>query len=517
MRGAWVLAAIAGVLGGWACGGDAFTCSSDAQCEGGPTGGSCVEGYCAFPSDVCSSGLQYGDHAGGASGTCVPPSVADSGSGDSSDGPSEATSLGPGVTSLDDGPPGTSAGSSEGPSAGDVEFRDDALEGEFEAGTMQGVEWTGDRLTLDANSSQGTFTSRVFDAGATVSWQTVQWQPDGPYGKPLPDGGAAELGYVEGGIDMATNVLLMHFEGDGAAPWSDGTPVLDSSGAGSDGEVVSQGPSIPLVPGIFGTAIDDQWETRISIPTAQAPELAFGTDDLTWALWVRMSSACGSNHVYMGVDDSDAGFDVFPHLWLGCTTDQWGECLGDVTAPRAAGTFRSVHDDPGDGDSFCGQSRIDGDVWHHLAVVKEGHQNATIRLYVNGQLEDERNADFAQPIEYPHDPDFTIGAFSRGTYAAVGVLDEAAVWRRALGAEEVAGVYRRGVTSLHVLVRVCQDAACADDPPWSLSLADPPQVLAAGSELSLEGLEMGRYVQYRLDLAGDRPALRSVVIRGVVP
>lgn len=509
-----MLAAIAGVLAGWACGGDAFTCSSDAQCEGGPTDGTCVEGYCAFPSEVCSSGLQYGEHAGDASGTCVAAGGASSEAGDASASLGESTSAGP--TSLDDAPPATTVDGSEGPPAGEVELRDDALADEFGAGTMEGVEWAGDRLTLAANVSQGTFTSRVLDAGAPVRWQTAQWQPDGPYGKPLPDGGAAEVGYLEGGADMTANVLLLHFEGEGAAEWSDGTPVLDASGVGSDGEVVSPGPSIPLVPGIFGTAIDDQWETRISIPTAQAPELAFGTDDLTWALWVRMDSTCGNNHVYMGVDDTEAGFDVYPHLWLGCTTDP-GDCGGEITAPRAAGTFRSAHD-AGDGASFCGQSPIDGDVWHHLAVVKEGYQAATLRLYVDGQLEDERNAEFVQPLEYPHDPDFTIGAFSRGTYAAVGVFDEAAVWRRALGPEEVAGVYQRGVTSLHVLVRVCQQAACADDPPWAVSLADPPQVLAAGSELALEGLEPGRYVQYRLELAGPSvaPALRSVVIRGVV-
>jgi hypothetical protein len=503
-------------LVGWACSADAFTCSDDAQCEGGPAGGTCVEGFCAFPSDVCSSGLQYGEHAGSASGTCVPEGGSDGGSTDTEGSGPPPPTTGPSATSLDDGPLDTSASGSEGPAPGEIELRDDELRGEFGAGTMDGVAWTGDRLTLAPEKSDGTFTSRVFDAGAPVAWQTVQWQPDGPYGKPLPDGGAAEVGYLEGGVDMAGNVLLMHFEDEGQAQWGDGTPVLDASGAGSDGEVVAQGRAIPLVEGVFGTAIDDQWETRISIPTAEAPELAFGTDDFTWALWVRMASSCSNNQVYMGVDDTDAAADLYPHLWLGCTTEDWVECTGMVNAPRAAGTFLSIHDDPDDGASVCGEQRIDGNEWHHLAVVKEGHEQAALSLYVDGVLEGEADATFAQPIEYPHDPAFTIGAFSRGTYSAVGVFDEVVVWRRAFSPGEVAAVYQRGVTSLVVAVRVCSEAECADDPPWGPRLSDPVIANGPGLEIPLVELPVGRYVQYQLELGGEMPALREVVVRGIV-
>jgi Concanavalin A-like lectin/glucanases superfamily len=516
VRGRWPLGSAAGLLASgaleWvaACGADAFTCGDDQACQGGAAGGTCVEGYCAFPSDVCSSGLQWGDHAGAASGTCVPVGGSDTGEANTSPpDPSEATLSG--TTSLDSGPLDETAG----PSATDVEFRDDALRGEFGAGTMRGVGWTGDRLALAVDASQGTFTSRVFDGGETVTWQTVQWQPDAPYGKPLPNDGAAEVGYLEGGVDMAANVLLMHFEGEGS--WDDGTEVLDASGMASHGHVVSSGPAIPLVPGIFGTAIDDQWENHISIPTATAPALAFGVDDFTWALWVRMDSACTTNHVYMGVDDTESGFDIYPHLWLGCTNDGWLECPGLVTAPRAGGVLRSAHEFPEDGGFYCSQTAIDGDAWHHVAVVKAGHQASTLSIYVDGELEGTSPASFFQPIEYPNEPDFTIGAFSRDTYRAVGVFDEAAVWRRALAAEEVAAIYRRGATSLRVAVRVCQAAECADDPPWGPLVADPPHATAPGLEIPLVGQPVGRYAQYRLELAGDdvAPALRSVVVRGV--
>jgi len=516
VRGGWALGSIAGLLAGWACSVDAFTCSDDAQCEGGPAGGTCVEGYCAFPSEVCSSGLQWGDHAGSASGTCVPVGGSETGPPDPSEGSGPPMTTSQGVTSLDDGPLDTAADSSEGPPSNGVEFRDDELPGEFEAGTMEGVKWTGDRLTLVDESVPGSFVSRVFDAGATVSWQTVQWAPDGPYGKPLPNDGGIETGYLEGNVSMADNVLLLHFEGEGELQWLDGRPVLDASGAGSDGEVLAEGKAIPLVPGVFGTAIDDQYYTRISIPTAEAPMLAFGEDDFSFALWVRMDTGCGNNQVYMGVDDTDASTDFYPHIWLGCSNDDWLDCDGVITGPRAGWMVKSVHDDQDDGGHVCSVSSINGKVWHHLAAVKEGHENGTLYIYVDGELETVSPASFAAPMEYPDEPDFTIGAFSQGYDPAVGVFDEAAVWRRALGAEEVAAVYRRGVTSLSIAVRVCSEAECADEPPWGPTLVDPMQAMSPGLEIPLVTLPAGRYVQYRLELGGELPALRMVTVRGLL-
>jgi hypothetical protein len=316
---------------------------------------------------------------------------------------------------------------------------------------------------------------------------------------------------------MTANVLLMHFDGQGETAWEDGTEVLDASGAQSHGEVVAQEDVIPLVPGIFGDAIDDPWDGRISIPTDRATALAFGEDDFTWALWVRTSSPCGSNNVYMGVDDDDGAVDNYAHLWLGCTIDAWEECGGGkLEAPHAGGTLRSNHDDPYDGGSYCSESAINGNEWHHLTMVKEGHANATLRLYFDGVLEYVGEADFAQPIEYPNEPDFGIGGFSRGTYPSVAVLDEAAIWRRALGTEEVAGLYRRGVTSLHVAVRVCSEPDCTDEPPFGPLLSDPPHATSPELAIPLVELPEGRYVQYRLELAGQLPALRSVTVRGTL-
>src|SRR5690606_4099702 len=356
----------------------------------------------------------------------------------------------------------------------------------------QDVEWTGERLALAPDAGSGTFTSRVYDAETSVQWQTVQWMPDAPYGKPLPDGGAAERGYQSGGVSMDGNVLLMHMDGEGT--WSDGVDVLDASGAASHGRLLSSGGPVALVPGVFGTAIDDHGDSRISIPTPDAPALAFGTDDFTWSLWFRMDDPCTSNHVYMGVDDSDASPNLGPHLWLGCTDDDWTECPG--RGVRGGGVLRSEHATSDDGGYYCTQTDIGGDQWHHMLMVKEGHDAATLRLWLDGVLEHESKASFVAPVEYPSEPDFTIGAFSRDTYPAVGVFDEVAIWARALDEAEVQAVYQRGASGLRVLVRACELPECADEPPFGSALLDPPQAAGPGSEVPLSELPVGRYAQY---------------------
>lgn len=53
-----------------ACGNASFECSTDGQCDDGV----CISpGFCAFPTDDCDSGLQFGEHASDdLAGMCVP-------------------------------------------------------------------------------------------------------------------------------------------------------------------------------------------------------------------------------------------------------------------------------------------------------------------------------------------------------------------------------------------------------------------------------------------------------------
>lgn len=81
--------ALVAVLGG--CGTSAFVCTASSECADGATAGVCQpDGFCSFPDDGCESGQRYGASSGAASGQCVAPSSADTGTTGltaSSDGP----------------------------------------------------------------------------------------------------------------------------------------------------------------------------------------------------------------------------------------------------------------------------------------------------------------------------------------------------------------------------------------------------------------------------------------------
>lgn len=521
-------AALLGLGLGVACQSGAFSCADDGDCGG--HGGVCTDGFCAFPSDDCDSGLAYGEHSGSLSGTCVPmagegstgagTATADGGDG-SGDGASATTDpTSPGSTS------GPSTGDSTGsPPLGDVEFTDDELAGEFAEGTFIDTQWNGTRLTLAAGTGSGEFLSRVYDAGAEAQWTTLRWEPDAPYAKALPDARQSEVGYGSGDVSMQDNVLLMHFDASGPLPA--GTSVADASGHGSDGVVADDAAILATTEGRFGLAIDDDLESWVSIDTAQADALHFGTDDFTWSMWFRTELPCATNYVFMGVDDMDTPPNDTPHLWLGCTNDDWQECPGG-TANHLGGVFRSVHGDGTDGTFFCDPTPIDDGTWHHVAVVKEGHDMASVRLYLDGAQVYEVAASFVAEIVYPSEPDFVIGGFSRGTYPTAGTFDEVAIWRRALDPAEIAALAARGALDLRLSVRVCTMPDCSDAPPFvggpdlapGETFADPPDALAPGTELSVQGLPAGRYVQYRVAFSGRvdtvAPALASVTLRGTI-
>jgi hypothetical protein len=507
-------AAAIGVALGLACGSaSTFSCADDGDCSGGV----CAAGYCAFPDDTCDSHLRYGDHGGALAGLCVLPAdeTATSGetttSGEMTSGPEPTT--GPTVDDSTGADP-----------TGSFEFLDDEA-AEFSAGSMDGVVYADGHLRLIDAGTTGTFTSRVFDAGVIAQWEDLRWMPDAPYAKPLPNAQAAETGYEFGAVDMSGNVWLAHFEEPG--PLAAGTAIADGSGMGNAAQIVGSDAST-AVPGVFGLALEDAVDAYVSIDTASG-SFDFGVDDFTWSIWFRFTHDCATNNVWMGIEDVVGGGDLEEHLWMGCSSSVWTDCPPVDPGPHAAGTLISQQGaDPEDGLPVCGEPGIDDGQWHHMLLTKEGHARSVVRFYVDAQLQSETTGSFAQPIVFDNDPDFAIGAFTGETYDSSATLDESVIWRRALTNDEIRGVYERGASQLALEIRVCEDATCADDPPFrggedlvaSEVFVDPSDALSPGTPLSVSGLPPGRYVQYRVTMhaaeASRPPALSSVRVGGAM-
>ena len=528
-----VVASLAGLGVGGACrGSTAFECATMQECDQGDDGGICQPtGFCSYPDGGCESGQRYGDLAGPLSNTCVPVDVGGTtGTGDtaSASDPSIGESSSGVTASITDSssassthPTSSDSSSSGDTGGGSIEFTDDELDGEFGEGQFMESQWYGDEVRLAEGASQGVFTSRIFDAGAAVSWSSLGWVPAAPYDKPLPANGLTERGYPSGIIDMADNVMLLRFDEEAEALGS-GEVVSDRSGHGNDATVVASGNAVLLTTeGKLGRAVDDSPQTYLRAPITD--DLQFGTEDFTWAMWIQTTADCvgdmvSFNQVYLGVED--AGDDRV-HLWLGCMRPTSSVCPEQTGGGYAGGTFRSVHIEA-DGASYCGTTDITDGQWHHMVVTKTGHEASTIDLYVDGVLEDSRNASFIAPLSFFDDPELAIGAFSNGSFQADVTLDELAIWRRALSADEVAALYQRGAARLRVQVRGCDDADCTDAGAFfgpdgsegafvdSSDQTQPP----AGLDLSLLGAS--RYVQYQVVFERDglpaEPGLRSITL-----
>lgn len=494
-----------------------FSCSDDTQCEGGEGEGRCeIDGYCSFPDGECPSGRRYGEHASsGIAGECVDPQTAQ-GSGGPGSGPDTGADPSGGTsgrgTATDDA--GTDASATGQP--GEISFTDDQWRDEFGAGSVEGLVWDGSAVRLDPDLAEGTLISRPFDAGQPVDWTSLAWWAMAPYGKPLPDGGAAERGYPEDGVDMQGNLLLLHLDLP-QGPLPEGELVVDASGTGHD--AVLDGDAATGVSGRFGMGLEFTAGTRLLVdPTNFEPV----EDDFSWAVWVRLADDCSGAHAFVGFDSAESNDSA--NIWLAClSTDSIPACAGE---PGGRAVFvASATQSGGGGGTVCSATTIDDGQWHHVVATKQGHSPSTLRVYVDGKLDDETMAAIDGPLVFPPDVELSIGAHPGGTFPMSGALDEVAIWERALVPEEIAAMYRRGVLRLELRVRACDEPTCADEAPFEgpggglQPFVDSAPALVSGAlhPLMLDG----SVLQYRARLEslvpGLSPGLAAVTVSGIEP
>jgi hypothetical protein len=208
------------------------------------------------------------------------------------------------------------------------------------------------------------------------------------------------------------------------------------------------------------------------------------------------------------------------HMWLGCSVTTTAACSGP--AGRLGGSGCGKREGNDECASYCGVAAINDGAWHHLAIVKRGHAQARLRTFVDGVLDGpEVVASFAAPFSVVSGSELAVGALSGGSFQAEGDFDEVLAFRRALGDDEIRGLYTRSSVGLSLRVRTCGDATCSGDPPFvgpgggEGPFVDPDGASAPPSSLALT-LPRARYVQYEVtfDALTTRvsPELFSVVI-----
>jgi hypothetical protein len=189
--------------------------------------------------------------------------------------------------------------------------------------------------------------------------------------------------------------------------------------------------------GLIGTAFDFDGSNDGITVTDHASLNFLGTDSLTFEAWVKIepSQLCTGNKVFIGKDnDTDSSW------WLGCG-------FIDNPDPDPDLTIAKFHlEDQAHNDlQLLGTSAINDDAWHHIVGVRDDSVDENY-LFVDGVLESSGTINYTG--SFSSDPlllasPVTLGYFIGG-YRQNGLLDEVAIYKKALTLEEVQAHYNGG-------------------------------------------------------------------------
>ncbi len=245
----------------------------------------------------------------------------------------------------------------------------------------------------------------------------------------VADASGGESGNETGGTESADSgnspvslqdcVLLMHMD---EPSWSASTTVIDSSGQGNNGTLV--GPAQTVAGGKFGRAAQFGGSGYVTVPDSNS---LHPTTALTYAAWIYPTGFT-SDSLYPGIIGKrqayadDSAFAMF--LWTG------NALWADIESNRSSSTG-TIPNNLG---------------WYHVAVVYDGtlvDSTKRVSIYINGAFD---SASTAGTSMSPHVEALDIGYLAQGSYTDpnaffVGLIDEVAIWNRALSAAEIAALY----------------------------------------------------------------------------
>ena len=216
-----------------------------------------------------------------------------------------------------------------------------------------------------------------------------------------------------------TDDLVVYFTFDTVK----GKQVLDESGNGLDAEVIK---NTRFVEGKYGQAIhiDRETEDCVNVPAADELEIS---GEITMAAWVYQTDWIGS---------SSQWFDK------GCYTKRRGSYGMTVMDKKH---FPELEQENGSGIAIILGSEIGvatvvlpnkmkNETWHHIVGV---HDAEAVKVYLDGEAIVE--VDLLFRFVGTNDEDLRIGCVKgKPQYAFEdGVIDEVAIWRRALSEDEI--------------------------------------------------------------------------------
>jgi uncharacterized repeat protein (TIGR01451 family) len=196
---------------------------------------------------------------------------------------------------------------------------------------------------------------------------------------------------------------------------------------GHTGRCAGQCP-IPTSGLINGAQSFDGANTGLTVPSHPAFDWGLN-DSFSVEFWMQTDpagSCSGSNQVIVGRDDPATSL----HWWVGCQKD--------------TGRARFYLFDTSDNyASVIGTTDLTDGNWHHVVAVREGGSGQTMRLYVDGLEQDSQPTSFTAGFEAATEINIGWLDLSSGFHFE-GIIDEVALYDRALSPGEVEGHYNEG-------------------------------------------------------------------------
>ncbi len=188
--------------------------------------------------------------------------------------------------------------------------------------------------------------------------------------------------------------------------------VLDYTGHGHDGTVT--GGATPVLGGKFGGAyyFDKSGSVKVDNPISITQD-----ESVTFAAWVKLTPEIRHKNILTG--DGPMG-----------TIYRWYVHAGNVQA------FLYEDNEMSGFKYVTGNKVIPNDEFHHLVVVLD-KTNKKVIFYTDGTLD--KSINLPATIRDIDITDLNIGG---GYFAFYGNIDEVLFYKRALGAEEIAALYR---------------------------------------------------------------------------
>jgi hypothetical protein len=349
-------------------------------------------------------------------------------------------------------------------------------------GTYNNTVWNVGTNNLELNSAgklagTGYYLAPISDAGQITTWTGFNWSPVAPYQKELPDNKVSETFYSAENANMNGNVLLLHLNE------SSGN-IMDASGSNNNGTAYNvtynNAGKFKTALGFNGTNSYVQINDNSSLRMQTA---------LTMEAWVK-TTANRSGKIFQKGDWD--GFGLYQDLWNG-----WSAGI-----QLANGTGSSLK-------WASGQPVLNK--WYHLAATYDG---SNFRLYVNGQQVS--SAALSGQIKVTT-RSVSLGSDNGAQKFFAGVIDETALFNRALTASEISENYNRGAERLNFQLRSCDDPLCAGetfsgpDGTAGSYYSDLNNYSLGRPSFSLTGIPDNRYFQYKLimetDLTSKTPQL----------